>query len=206
MLTVYGRANSSNVQKVTWLVAELGLDVIRLDVGGDFGGNHTPAYLAMNPNGRVPTLMDDEFTLWESNSIVRYLAEHYGREPWWPKDKHLRAIANQWMDWYLTTMHPPMTVVFLGLIRQKPEDRDMAAIENARQDAAGHWALVDNHLADRDYMTGDKPTMADIPLGMSAYRWFNLDIERPQIKNVEAWYSRIREREAYQQNVMLPLT
>ena len=206
MLTVYGRANSINVQKVMWLVGELDLDVTRLDVGGPFGGNDTPEYLAMNPNGRVPTLKDDEFILWESNSIVRYLAEHYGREPWWSEDKNLRALANQWMDWYISTMHPHMTIIFQALVRQKPEDRDMKAVNKAKQDAARLWALVDKHLVGRDFLTGDKPTMADIPLGTSAYRWFNMDIDRPELKNVEAWYDRLRERDAYSNNVMLPLT
>lgn len=206
MFTIYGRNNSINVQKVMWLAGELELAINRLDVGGPFGGNDTPEYLAMNPNGRVPTLDEDGFILWESNSIVRYLGEHYGCEPWWPKDKHLRALANQWMDWYLATMHQPMMVMFLTLIRKKPEDRDMSAVRKANKDAAKLWQLVDNHLSDRDYLTGDNPTMADIPLGVCAYRWFNLDIERPEFRHVESWYDRLRNRPAYSSNVMFPLT
>ena len=124
MLKILGRPTSINVQKVMWCAAELGIEVNRVDIGGPHGGNDTPEYLAKNPNGLVPTLEDGDFVLWESNAIVRYLAETQGQAPWFPAEANGRALASQWMDWYLTIMHPPMMVIFLTLIRTAPEDRD----------------------------------------------------------------------------------
>lgn len=206
MLRVLGRANSINVQKVMWCAGELGLDVERIDVGGAFGGNDQPDYLAKNPTGLVPTLEDHGFVLWESNTIVRYLCETYGEAPWRPADVAGRYHAQQWMDFYLSQIHAQMTVIFWGLIRTPPEKRDMAAIEAARDKAAKWWALVDGQLAGHNYITGDDPTFGDIPLGCAAYRWHELDIARPDLKNLRAYYDRLAERPAFRDNVMLPLT
>lgn len=206
MLKILGRANSINVQKVMWCCGELGVTVDRQDIGGPFGGNNEPAYLKMNPTGRIPTLVDGEFVLWESNSIVRYFAETHGADPWFPTDEKQRAHANQWMDWYLTTLHPPMTLIFQNLIRTPPGDRDMTALAQAEAQAAEKWAIIDTHLADRPYLTGDEPTMGDIPSGAAAYRWYTMDVKRPKLANLEAWYNRLNSRPAYKANVMLPLT
>src|SRR5919197_4157345 len=129
MIKIWGRNTSVNVQKVMWAVGELGLPHERIDVGGPFGKNNEPAYLAMNPNGLVPTLEEDGFVLWESNAIVRYLAAKYGAGTLEPADPRARARANSWMDWQLTVAHPPLTPVFWGLVRTPPEKRDHAAIE-----------------------------------------------------------------------------
>ena len=206
MVRVLGRANSINVQKVMWLAAEIGLAVDRIDLGGAFGGNDRPDYLAKNPTGRIPTLEDGDFVLWESNSIVRYLAETYGTAPWLPADTAARHHASQWMDWYLASVHAPMTVMFQQLIRTAPEDRDREAVAQAVNQAAGLWRLVDGHLASRPYLTGDDISMGDIPLGCAAYRWHTLDVERPDLANLRAWYDRLNGRPAFRQNVMLPLT
>jgi len=206
MVRVLGRANSINVQKVMWMAAEIGLDVERIDVGGAFGGNDQADYLSKNPNGRVPTLEDGEFVLWESNSIVRYMAEKYGSSPWLPAKIEDKFHANQWMDFYLTTLHPAMTVIFWTLIRTPPEKRDMAAFDKAMVDAAKTWAIVDAHLADNAFMTGNAPTMGDVPLGCAAYRWHNMDIKRPDLPHLQRWYESLAQRLAYQENVMLPLT
>ena len=132
MRQLLGRANSSNVMKVIWLLEEMGLPYERKDVGGKFGGNDTPEYRAMNPNGVVPTLVEDDFVLWESNVILRYLAaSHEQGHQFWPRDLHARANVDRWMDWQQTTLGPPMTVVFWGLVRTSPEQRDMAAIGKA---------------------------------------------------------------------------
>lgn len=206
MLRVLGRANSINVQKVMWCSGELGLEVERIDVGGAFGGNDQPDYLAKNPTGLVPTLEDGDLVLWESHTIVRYLCEAYGGAPWQPADIATRYHAQQWMDFYIAQIHAQMTVIFWGLIRTPPEKRDMAAIEAAIGKAARWWTLVDKQLEGRDYLTGDAPTVGDIPLGCAAYRWHEMQIERPDLKNLRAWYERLAERPAYRQHVMLPLT
>lgn len=211
MLKVLGRANSINVQKVMWCCGELGVEVERTDIGGPFGGNDQPAYLKLNPNGKIPTLVDGDLVLWESNAIVRHIAATRGAgtpgaDPWFPDAAARRAHANQWMDWYLTTLHLPMRVIFQSLIRTAPGERDRNGVADAVVEAAKAWAIVDAHLAAQPYLTGDTPTMGDIPAGASAYRWFTLDIERPDLSNLEAWYARLKARPAYREHVMLPLT
>ncbi len=206
MLRVMGRANSINVQKVMWCCAELELAVERVDIGGPFGGNREPEYLKKNPNGLVPTLEDGDFVLWESHSIVRYLAEAYGGEAWFPADGQRRALASQWMDWGLSALHPPMTAIYWALVRTPPEERDAEALGAARDKVAALLAILDSRLAANAYVTGNQPSMADIALGSYPYRWFTLPLERPALKNLEAWYGRLKERAAYRDNVMLPLT
>ena len=206
MVRVHGRANSINVQKVMWIAAEIGLDVERLDVGGAFGGNDQPDYLAKNPTGRVPTIEDGDFVLWESNTIVRYLAEKYGSPPWQPPRIEDRYHAHQWMDFYLNNLHPHMTVLFWTLIRTPPEKRDQAAFDKALAQATKEFALVDAHLADNTFLTGTAPTIGDVPLGCAAYRWHALDMEKPDLPHLKRWYEALASRLAFQQNVMLPLT
>lgn len=207
MLRILGRPNSVNVQKVMWLVGELGLEHERLDVGGAFGGNDTPDYLRKNPNGRVPTLEDGDTIIWESNAIVRYLAEKFGHATdWYPADMADRGRANMWMDWYLTTLHPPMTTVFWTLIRTPEPERDMVALNAALKQAAEAWTILDDHLSRQDFVLGDTLTMGDIPVGCSAYRWHTMDIDRPDLPNLRAFYDRLNIRPAFQKHVMIPLT
>ncbi len=205
-IRVLGRRTSLNVQKVMWCAAEIDIDVDRVDIGGAFGGNDTSEYLAKNPNGLVPTMEDGELVLWESQAIVRYLAERYGAVPWYPASVENRARANQWMDWYQTTLHAPMTTVFWQLIRTAAEDQNPEAIDKAVALAASHFAKLDDHLGDRDYLLGDQPSMADIPVGCSAYRWFNLDVTRPAMPKLEAWFDRLIARPGYQDHVVMELT
>jgi len=206
MVRVLGRANSINVQKVMWCAAEIGLEVERVDVGGAFGGNDTPEYLAKNPNGRVPTIEDGNYVLWESNSIVRYLAETYGDTPWQPENARIRARANQWMDWYLANLHPPMTTIFWQLIRTAPEDRDADSIATGTAEAAKLFGILDAQLVQRPHITGEEPSIGDIPIGCAAYRWHSMEIDRPHLANLKVWYERLSARPAFQEHVMLPLT
>ena len=206
MLKIWGRANSINVQKVLWCADELGLEYQRVDIGGAFGGNDQPSYLRLNPNGRVPTIEDDGFVLWESNSIVRYLAAKYGLGTLCPSGLKARADVERWMDWMTTTLNSAMTTIFWGLIRTAPDRRDMAAIEAARKSAAEGWALLDAHLRERPFVGGDRLTIGDIPVGCAAYRWFNLPIERPAAPHLKAWYGRLATRPAYAKNIMITMT
>ncbi len=206
MLKIWGRNNSINVQKVMWCVAELGLEHERIDLGGAFGGNREDWYLTLNPNGLIPMIDDDGFVLWESNAIVRYLAAKYGMGGLCPKPFEQRADADRWMDWQATTLQPQMHPVFWGLMRTAPEARDMAAISAAAARLGETFAILDRHLEGRTYMLGEDLTMADVPLGASTYRWYALDIERPDRPNVRRWYDQLSERHAFRQNVMIPLT
>ncbi len=206
MLKILGRNNSSNVQKVMWCTGELGLKVERVDIGGPFGKNRDPEYLALNPNGLVPTMDDDGFVLWESNAIVRYLAAKHGTGTLWPADLRQRADADRWMDWQATTVAPAISPMFMGLYRTAPEKRDPAAIEASRVKTGEVLKILDAHLARRPYVAGDTLTMGDIPLGIMGYRWFNFPIERPEMKNLRAWYDRLTQRPAFRQHVMIPIT
>lgn len=206
MLKIWGRSNSINVQKVLWCCVELDIPFHRVDVGGTFGGNRDPEYLRLNPNGLVPTIADDGFVLWEANVIVRYLAAKHGRGTLCPEDLAERADADRWMDWQMGTLWANFRPAFIGLVRTSPEDRDEARIEAAIKKTAENWSILDAYLSGRNYVTGPSFTMADVPLGATAYRWFNLDIERPSLLNLEAWYERLCKRSPYKTSVMLPLS
>ena len=205
-LTILGRKNSVNVMKTMWAAAELGLSVNRQDVGGPFGYDHVPEYPGMNPNMRVPTMIDGGLILWESNVIVRYLAEKHGRGSLWPEEPATRWEAEKWMDWQHTTLSIHMSNILYHTVRLSPEERDENLIETSRVSAIAGWKILDAHLADRAFVTGDSFTMGDIPLGCHAYRWHYFAIERPELPNLKAWYERLQERPAYREHVLQPLS
>jgi glutathione S-transferase len=171
-----------------------------------FGVNDTAEYRAMNPNGLVPTIDYDGFVLWESHAIVRFLARRHGLGSLWPQDERMAADADRWMDWYNTTLWGYLKPVFWILVRTAPEKRNMAEVEENRQKVASSLAIVDGQLTGRDYIAGDAFSMGDIPLGVAAYRWFNLPVERPPMPNLERWYERLCRRDAFRKHCMLPLT
>src|SRR5260370_25745998 len=189
MLKVWGRNTSSNVQKVMWAIGELGLEHERVDIGGKFGGNKEPAYLAMNPNGLVPTLQDGDLTVWESNTIVRYLAARYGAGKLEPADWKSRALANQWMDWQLSVVGPATSGGVWGLIRTPPEAPDQAAIATSQAKTTEAINIFDDALAHAPYSAGPVFSMRDIPLGLMAYRFRQLVPERPKLVHFERWYA-----------------
>jgi glutathione S-transferase len=206
VLQIWGRSNSINVQKVLWCCGELDVSYHRVDIGGPFGGTGEPEYLRLNPNGLVPTISDGGFVLWESNVIVRYLAARHGTGTLYPENLAKRADADRWMDWQMGTLWANFRPAFVGLIRTPPEKWDHAYTAAAIRKTAENLTILDAHLAARDYVTGPAFTMADIPLGATAYRWFRLDIERPPMPNLEAWYERLCARAPYQATVMVPLS
>jgi len=206
MLRIWGRTNSINVQKVMWAVGELGRAHQRIDAGGAFGGLDSAEYGAMNPNRKVPTIDDDGVVLWESNACVRYLAARYGAGSLWAEDPAERARADRWMDWQAATLLPDMGVVFWGLIRTPAEQRNHAAIEAAASRMHDLFRILDQHLAGRDFVTGSRFTMGDIPVGAACYRYHELPIERPRLPALQAWYERLKQRAPYREHVMIPLT
>jgi len=200
---VWGRATSSNVMKVLWGLGELALPFERIDVGGSFGKTDTPEYRGMNPTGLVPTLQEDDFTLWESNAILRYLCHaHAPHSTLWPQDPHTRANIDRWMDAQQTVLNRPMGVVFWGLIRTPADQRDPAAIAQGVADAAKAYGMIEPLLAKHAYIAGPDFTLADIPWGVHAHRWFNMDFERPALPALRAWYDRLCERPAYKQHIV----
>ena len=204
MLKIWGRTDSYNLQKVMWCVAELGIEHQRIDAGGAFGVTDGPEYLAMNPNGRVPTIDDDGFVLWESNAIIRYLAALHGIGTLYPEDPRRRADADRWMTWQSATVGRNMRGLIHAMFNPPPERRDRAAAAPMVDTAIAHWAILDGQLDGRAFVLGPEFTMADIPMGAYALRWFEMDIARPTMPYLEAWYARLRDREAYRTHVMAP--
>lgn len=207
MLTIYGRTNSVNVQKVLWCLAELDLRYERIDAGLEHGKNNEPWFLERNPNGRVPLLTDGAFNLWESNTIVRYLASKHGQGSLCPATPEARALAERWMDWQLSMLIQPVSTVFWNLVRRPPEQRDLAAVERATVEANRAVALLDAHLAREPYLAGETFTMGDIPAGAVAHRWLEIPgIERPALPALHAWRDRLALRPGFRAHVMLPLS
>ena len=200
---LWGRDTSSNVMKVIWLLEELKLPYERMDVGGAFGRTDLPSYRAMNPTGLVPTLQEDEFSMWESNAILRYICmSAAGDLPYYPDLMRPRARIDQWLDCQQTQLNRPMGVVFWGLVRTPADKRDPEAIGQGVTDAAKAWGLISPGLTQHPYIAGPDFTLADIPWGVHAHRWFNMAFDRPDVPGLRAWYDRLCQRPAYQQAVV----
>ncbi len=205
MMKILGRTSSSNVQKILWLADEIGIELDRDDYGGRFGKTNEVAYLDINPTGLVPTLIDDDFTLWESNSICRYLADKCQAEQLYPKPARLRAECERWMDWQLSSIGALMPQLYMQLVRTAPEERDLALIDKLRARSNLMFAILDNFLGARRFLVGDDLALADIVLGPWTYRWFALELYDREYSELRQWYDRLAERPAYRRHVMVPL-
>ena len=206
MLKIIGRKSSSNVQEVLWACAELGIEYQREDAGREFGVVDTAEFFTLNPNRRVPVMIEDDFVLWESNAIVRYLAAKHGSGGLLPTDLRAQADAGRWMDWQLSALGPAFTNMFHGLVRHAPDKRNWEAINKSRDATERHLEMLDTALADRAYIAGENFTMGDIPIGIYAYRWYAFeDIERKKLPNFERWYNLLCERQPYRDFVMVGL-
>ena len=204
MRKIWGRRNSANVQKVLWLAAELGITYEHVSVGGRFGGLNEPSFRALNPHGRIPVLQDGDSTIWESHSILRYLAARYGDGSLWPADAAARARLDEWMDWAQTTFQPDfLNGVFWGYYRTPEAQRDWPAIRKSVERCSRHIELIDGVLVKRPFLGGEAFSLADIPLGTLLYRYYELDIEHPNAAHVQSWYDRLKSRPAYREHVMI---
>jgi glutathione S-transferase len=208
MLKVWGRNNSSNVQKVVWALTEMNIPFERIDAGGKFGKTQEPSYLAKNPNALVPTLEEDDgFTMWESNSIIRYLAAKNAARVLEPADSKVRALAQMWMDWQLTVMGPAITPVFWQLIRTPADQRDQNAINLGNERTIAAAMIMDAQLGRTAFMASDTFSYGDIPVGIHTYRYMQLIAERPPTPNLDRWYAAISSRPGFVQHVgSVPLT
>lgn len=196
MLRIWGRANSSNVAKVMWAVAELDLAHERIDAGGPFGGNHEPAYLRLNPTGLIPTIEDDGFVLWESNAIVRYLAAKSDSHLLWPAKLQARADADRWMDWASTSLAAAIDALRKAY-RQPSQKLDEKAIQAALTDAVHVVGIVDSVLQKTPFVAGTALTVGDIALGPLLHRWTLVPLEKPHFTGVMNWYELVRRRPGF---------
>lgn len=206
MLKIWGRRNSINVQKVLWCVDELGVAYEQIDAGMQFGVNSEAWFLAVNPNGLVPTIEHDGRMLWESNAILRYLGSQFGRGTLCPDDPYDYAQADMWMDWQLGMVMPGLNPVFLGLVRTTPEKRNAAAIEAGEARLTKAFAALNAHLSGRDYIVGTGLTITDIAIGCAVNRWYLLDIKRPDYPHLHAWFAGISQRPMFRKNVPADLS
>ena len=205
MLTIWGRENSNNVRKVLWCAAELELSYSHINAGGAFGKVNDELYRSLNPNGLVPLLQDDDFVLWESNTIVRYLCAKQASD-FYPSDLQARANAEKWMDWTTSTLADPFKAVFWGIVRTPADQQNWDSINAGRQACIDALKTVEQALAEQSYLSGQAFGMGDIPLGCFIYAWFEMPIERPAMPHLEAWYQRLQQRPAYRKAVMTALT
>lgn len=201
-LTVLGRSNSSNVQKVVWLLDEIERPCTRVDMGGQFGGNREADYLAKNPNGVVPTLLHGDVVVWESNTILRYLANYFRADMLYPAESVARSWVDRWMDWQLSSLGPANRDLFMRIVRTPAEQRRQDAIDEARDRNAELFRLLDRFLARSKYLGGASFSIADIAVGPLAYRWLTLPVDRPQCPNVQRWYDLLCERKAFRKRVV----
>ncbi len=207
MITVWGRDNSTNVKKVLWCLEEQGLAYHSIPAGGKFGKTHDAEYLAMNPNALVPCIQDDatDLTLWESNTIVRYLAAQY-QGSLWVESPAARAQGEKWMDWAATALVIPYRGVFMSLVRTAPEQRDQKLIAESIVQCDELFSILDAELAKQPWLGGAEFGLADIALGPTLYALLNLDVKWGAHPNLRRWYEQLTQRPAFQKIVMIPLS
>jgi glutathione S-transferase len=206
-IKIWGRANSGNVKKVLVVAEELGIPYERIDAGMQFGVVDTPDYRKLNPNGRVPTIEDGDYVLWESHAICRYFAMQYGGEAIYPKDPKARASVDRWLDWTLSTVVAVDVPLFWGTIRTPPEKQDKGAIAENTKKAAAVFQILEERLAGRQYIDGNSATLADLVIGIFVHRYLkNPFIERPNQSNLSGWCDRLCQRPSYKKHVDVPLT
>ncbi|CAM3742811.1 Glutathione S-transferase GstB [Pseudomonas reidholzensis] len=198
MLRVLGRAASINVRKVLWTCAEIELDFEREDWGAGFKPTDAPEFLALNPNAMVPVIQDGDFTLWESNSIIRYLATRYGQAALYPTQAHARARVDQWIDWQASDLNRAWSYAFMSLVRQSPAHQDAQALRAGCAEWSRYMQILERQLAATGaYVAGDTFTLADIPIGLSVHRWFETPFEHPHLPAVSDYYERLSERPGF---------
>ena len=205
MITVYGRATSSNVQAVMWGIAELGLPFERLDYGHVHGGTDTAEFRAMNPNGTVPVIRDGDLVLWESCAILRYLAARHGDGgPFWPNDAVARARVDQWAEWGKAEFCSAFTVpIFWARVRTAAKDRDEAGLARAIRAFESRLAILERQLDGKAHVCGAAFTLADVVIGHILFRYYDIDIPRGDFPNVRAYFDRLATRPAYREHVMV---
>jgi glutathione S-transferase len=195
-LKLWGRISSVNVRKVMWTAQYLKLPIERVDAGGKFGLLDTPEYRRMNPNAMIPVLQDGDFTLWESNVIVRYLCAKYSLGDLYPQEIQGRFDAERWMDWQQSELNRATGPAFVQWFRTEPQQRNTAIIEDFTRKTERWLAILESHLQQHGYMAGDQFTMADIPILCEIHRWWALPQPRPSYPAIERWYAPLLAHEA----------
>jgi glutathione S-transferase len=197
MLRILGRISSINVRKVVWSCGEIGLDYRREDWGAGFASPKSPDFLALNPNGMIPVLVDEGGALWESNVICRYLAAKHDRHDLLPEDPRGRAVVEQWMDWQAGDFNASWRYAFMALVRRHPDFGDAAAIRRSLDEWNGKIAILEDRLAATGaYLAGDAFTLADIVVALSVNRWLKTPGTGGDFPAVRAYHRLLGQRPA----------
>jgi glutathione S-transferase len=198
MLKIYGRDNSINVRKVLWTCAELGIAFEREDWGAGFRPTSEAGFLAMNPNAMVPVIDDDGFVLWESNSILRYLAAQHGGSALYPAAPRERARIDQWLDWQASDLNRSWSYAFMALARKSPEHGDAQQVAASITGWTRFMQVLEQQLQHSGgYVAGADFTLADIAVGLSVNRWFGTPFEHAPLPAVAAYFERLTERPGF---------
>ncbi len=202
--TVYGRATSSNVQALLWGLEEMGLSYQRLDYGEVYGGLDTEAFRVLTPHGKIPVLNVADTAIWETPAILRYLASHHGSETFWPKDPLGRATVDMWAEWAKHSVAEAFTgPIFWRTARTRPENRDAALVAVNIKTFEAELMKAEAQLEGRAFLVGDDLSLADIQFGHVLYRYFDIDIPRPDLPHLRRYYNGLATRPAYQRTVMV---
>ncbi len=202
-MKILGRTTSMNVQKVLWLLDELALEYEQVQLGGRHGGLDTPAFLALNPVGKIPVLIDKEQAIWESHTILRYIAAQYGGDIWFPQDAYTRSLHDRWIDWAQANLQVAFMEFFFAYYRTPAKQHNMAVIDKSIESCNAHLAILDQTLANTDYLAGDQFSLADIPAGSMLYRMSEINFGIMLPTRVEAWYQRLQQRQPFRERSMV---
>ena len=198
MLRILGKASSINVRKVLWTCAELQLPFDREDWGSGFQATHTPEFLALNPCAMVPVIQDGDFTLWESNTIIRYLVANYPGADLYPTEPRARARVDQWIDWQASELNRSWAYAFTSLVRRSPDYQDSAALARGIEQWSKNMDILNRQLEKTGaYVSGERFSLADIPIGLSVNRWFETPLGHPDYPAVRTYYERLSQREGF---------
>lgn len=201
-MKLYGRTTSFNVQKVLWLLEELAVPYEHIELGGRFGGLDSPEFSRLNPMRKVPVLVDGKKVVWESHTILRYLAASYGRPAWYSDNPYQRSLYERWMDWAQVTFQPAFMGTFWGFYRMPPNKRDMGAINSDLQKCSQCLDVIEHQLMDNDYIAGPAITLADISVGSVLYRLTSQGLKVELPPRVMNWYEKLKQRPGYHKWVM----
>lgn len=200
MLRILGRSTSGNVQKVIWLLEELGsVPYRREDYGRQFNNTSDAAYLRLNPNGKVPTLVDGELAVWESNTILRYLCNQYDGGAFYPTDAVRRSSIERWMDWQLAALYGPYVAIFKEA--KKPAAERAASFATDAAELRTQLQILERAAALDPWVAGGELSLADICLGPIVHRCLDFPVDLAGLPKVRAWREQVAERPAFRKAV-----
>ena len=201
MLTVYGRKSSANVQKVHWLCMEGNIEFKAINIGGKYGGHTSPEFKKINPNSTIPVLEEDNFIVYESNSIIKYISDKFNILK--SDNIEITALNNQWIDWSSLVFGLQCATYTAHNMLLPVEKRNPTLADETKQKIYLSFEILDNQLKRNHFILNEKLSLADIPIGCWLHRCVILDLDLSQFKSLEKWYHTLKERNAFEASVVL---